>query len=197
MAAAYLVTLPDSYIARVLEDGKDSIVVYAADAEQAKEIAKSAFKWDIDAPWASATVTELAVATDWATPQLWNFRIRIRTPAGAVLHNVTVQSSAADNTVDEIAALLVTALNATTINSAAYVSGTNVLTIAAVGDAIGDHFVELSAWPTTLNERDGFSASFFGSPTHGGVAAAALTVTLVGNVDATVPPVFYASMKSA
>ncbi len=196
--ASYLVTLPTSYVARQLQDGYDSVVVNAVDAAQAKAVAKMVYGADVDVQWDNATVTDLAAATDWATPQLWNFRVKVRHPTtGDTVHNVTVKSSAGDNTIDEIAALLVTALNATAINGAAYVSATNVLTIAAVGDNIGDHYVELSAWPDGLLEQTGFSAAFFGAPTHGGIAGAALATTLAANVDGTVPPVFYSRARVA
>ena len=83
---------------------------------------------------------------------------------------------------DEIGAKLVTALNATvSIAAAAYAA--NVLTVAAVGDGLGDHTLTMKVEPPIINDAGGERKSgnevmpgFVGAIVHEGIAAAVLTV---------------------
>lgn len=190
---AYQVTLSDQSVVNTY-DGMRNFTVFATTAAQARESVRTQFGNDYLTAeiMAAATVTELAAATDWAVPNLWNFQIRFTAVNGTVRANVTVQSSAADNTVDEIAALLVTALNATILDNAAYNSTTQVLTVSTIGDAFGDHSIEVWAWPVNGARQDGASGSFFGAIVHRGITGAATQVTLAA--DAAVPPVFYSGI---
>lgn len=191
---AYLLELP-SHPGQVLHGGANAVVVFADDAAEAKLVAKAALKFDANGPWANATVTEIAAPTDWADPHIWNFQIIVNNPTTAAeLYNVTVQADATNNTVDEIAALLVTALEAAggAALTPSYVGATNVLTIAAIADNIGDHQVVVKSWPTLPEGDDSQnipSGAFFGVIVDGGIAGAVLTVTLAA--DGTVPTLAY------
>ena len=190
---AYLVTLSDQSVVQTL-NGQRNFVVFASTANQARDSVRAQFGNDYltSQIMTDATATEIAAATDWAVPGLWNFRVKFTKPNGVVLADVTVASSAGDNTIDEIAALLVTALNGTALDNASYNGTTNVLTVSSAGDNFGDHSVEVWAWPASGAQQDGVSGGFFGTITHRGSAGSACTVALAA--DATVPPVFYAGI---
>lgn len=174
---AFILTADADAPARYLIGGADTMIVVATDATEARLVAKAMDGRDNDAMWANADVTQIAAATDWATPTLWNFKITL---SGGI--TVTVQSSLTNNTVDEIAALLVTALNATAINAAAYNSSTNVLKVAAIADGIGDQTFTAVAWPELSTFTAGVNVgSFFGAHVEGGIAAADLTVQLIAD----------------
>lgn len=187
---AYIVALPERTGLTLRAGGANRFVVEAASTAIAKEMVKVYFDNAIDALIDSSdtTVTAIAAATDWADPYIWNFRVAVTSPDGAVVADVTVQSSSTNDTVDEIAALLVTALNATEdIANAAYNGSTNVLSVAGTDDALGDHKVSTAAWPEGAAVHPfGIDGGFFGSITDGGMAAAALTVALAADA-ATVP----------
>lgn len=89
---------------------------------------------------------------------------------------VAVVGDATDDTVDEIAAALVTALNGLDgIANASYNATTNTLTVAGSDDALGDQKLEVSIIPPGGSDS---IASLVGAITDGGVAAADLTVVL-------------------
>lgn len=174
---AYLVKLdPASSDSVVLENGHNGIVVEAADAAEAKEMAESAFNADA-ADWANAIVTAIVVDADFED---WTFRIRISPPTGAPLYDVSVVGTAADD-LDEIGALFETAFDALGLDST-YTEATQVMELAAIGDAIGDHTVEMFVIPpggylpgiTTMEA----------SKVHEGIAAAVLSVTFVADAPA-------------
>lgn len=72
---AFLVTLPVN--ARfTLPGGATNIVVFAADAGDAKATAKSRVSGDSDAAWAAATVVEITAETDFSSGE-WAFKVAI------------------------------------------------------------------------------------------------------------------------
>lgn len=194
---AYIVSLSSVASGLTLREGNNRFIVFAADVAGARDIVRARFTNDsIDAVLldSTTTVTAIAAATDWATPKLWNFRIRLTSPAGVDVADVTVQSSASNNTVDEIGALLVIALNADAqIAGAAYNSTTQVLTISDIADALGNHQVHASAWPDEGDEINDVSHGFFGTIVDGGIAGAVTSVALAA--DAAVPAIYYAGLK--
>lgn len=167
-----------------LKEGKDAAIVVAASSADAKQILKAYLGLPSDAAWAAATVTELTEGTDLAD---WRARVTIKDTLGAVVEQVTVTGvTVAD--FDSIAALLVTALNATSSIAAASYSTPN-LTIAAIGDGIGDHTVEVAFLaPSTWDDPEIVLASLFGTITHEGIAGAVLAVVML---DAKLPAVKY------
>lgn len=173
----YLVTLPRTTICRNLVDGADAQVVFAADATTAIQMASAKYDGDGQSWLAEATATALAAATDWIG---WAFRIQVTgTPV-----DVTVNATgAASDTMDEIGALLATALNATQIDNASYNASTNTLTVASAADNLGNRKVQVTITPP--NGKSGVPA-LVGTIVDGGVAAAALTVILP--LDAAVIP---------
>jgi hypothetical protein len=166
----------------------EALIVSAADATNAKRICRAYSSAAGDAvAWDSATATALADVACNATGALlaWTFNIVVSDTAGAEVANVTVTGAGSDDTIDEIAALLVTALNATaSIAGAAYNSTSQVLTIAETTDGIGDHTVVLTFRPPSTNlgylncHVPGLIAA---GPTHEGASGAALAMTFAAD----------------
>jgi hypothetical protein len=177
----YICKLPAGY-AGMRQRG--SVLVSAADATNAKDVAAAAFDVDANAAWAAITPTLVADVASNATGALlgYRFRVQISTPAGAELVDVEATGAGTDDTIDEIAALLVTALNATaSIAGAAYNSTTQVLTVAETTDGIGDHTLTVTVRPplgsTYLGADDSNLTGYNTAQTHEGAAGAALDVT--------------------
>lgn len=173
---AYLVTLDRNKSGHTLVQGADAMVIFAASATAAKQSAAAKFEGDGLAWLNDSTATEIVAGTDW---QGWTFRVAILGgfgTGGDEPRTVAVVGDATDNTVDEIAAALVVALNALDgIANAAYNATTNTLTVAAAADALGDQKLEVSIIPPGGSAS---IASLVGTITDGGVAAADLTVVL-------------------
>lgn len=171
---AYIV-LAASLCGATLEGHANAQVVFAANATQAKEICASKFDSD-GALWSTATVTEVTACTNWSG---WTFKIEITKgfgTGGADPNSVTVLGSDTNETIDKVAALLVTALNALpVIANASYDAATNILTVASIADGIGD-----AKLLVTITPPDGKSAiaSLVGTVVDGGIAGAVLTVIL-------------------
>lgn len=168
---AFLVKQDTNKSGRQLRNGADAMVVFAADAASAKQAAAALYDGD-GAVWtgSDASVTEIKAATDFAG---WTFKV-------AVLSNpptkVQAVGDATNNTADKIAALLVTALNATAaIAAASYDAATNTLTVAGAADALGDQSLQVQLIPPAgVSSIDGL----LGAITDGGASGDALTVVL-------------------
>lgn len=196
--ASYLVELAEGQ-AGTLKANK--MVVSAASAADAKAFCHSQYGGD-GGDWSNATVTTLADVASNADDALvgWRFHISVTSPAGALVADVTFVGDADDDTIDTIGAELATLLNATaSIANAAYVTATQVLTIAsgAGGDDLGDHTVVVEVFPPIINdaggEREnedvaipGFIAS---GPVHEQTATDPLSVTFAA--DTLVRPTLY------
>jgi hypothetical protein len=156
----------------------DAMIVSAASSDDAKAIAKSRFDGDANALWGAATVTQLAdVAAN--APGLANWRLRIRILDSDPVVSIEVIGTGTNDTVDEIAALAVTALNATSIiANAAYNATTQTLTIAGVDDALGDKTVEVEFLPPATQAGAQPIPGMVGTITDGGAEADPLTVVL-------------------
>ena len=187
---AYLVELPAN--ARTfLPDGADTVVVYANSANDAAAMAQAKYTGDSDAAWAAATVTEIAAGAD-----LEGFRLRVAVLDSSPVVDLTVKGAAAA-TVDSIAALMVTALNGTSIIAGAAYNGTsNTLTIAETTDGLGDKQVLVEFLPpvTFAGGDDAPLPDFVGAITDQGTAGSALTAVL--GADTVEVPAFYASLKA-
>lgn len=169
---------------KTLKEGVNSAVVIADSAADAKQIMKAYLGLPADGAWAGGTVTEITEAVDLEN---WRAQITIKDTSGDLVERVTVTGgSGAD--FDAIAALLVTALNATdSIAGAAY--STPNLTIAETTDNLGDCTVEVALLPpTTWNDPSIGLASLFGTITHEGNQADALAVVML---DIVLPEVKY------
>lgn len=192
MMPAYLITLDrENSGYGHLNNGADAMVVFAASATAAKEIA--AAKYDGDgAAWATeATATEIVQDADFNG---WAFKVEILGGFGAGNADpasVEVTGDATTNTIDEIGAALVTALNALTgIAGAAYNATSNTLTIAETTDGLGDQAVQVTITPP--NGKSGIP-SLVGAITDEGASGAALSVVLPA--DAAVIPIVTAAVK--
>ena len=173
---AYLVTMDRTKSGHTIVQGADAMVIFAASATAAKQAAAAKFEGDGLAWLNDSTATEIVAGTDW---QGWTFRVAILGgfgTGGDEPRTVAVVGDATDNTVDEIAAALVTALNGLDgIANAAYNATSNTLTVAAAADALGNQKLEVSIIPPGGSAS---IASLVGAITDGGVAAADLTVVL-------------------
>lgn len=187
---AYLVTLDRNKSGHNLTHGADAMVVFAASDTIAKQTAAAKFDGDGLAWLNDSTVTEITAGADWNG---WTFNVTVLGggPDGAPI-SVTVVGDATDNTVDEIAAALVTALNATQINAASYDAATNTLTIAGAADALGDQQVAVRITPP--GGKSPIDA-LVGAITDGGASGDALSVVLPA--DAAVVPRVLAAVKQA
>lgn len=188
---AYLVTLDRNKSGHQLRGGGDAMVVFATNATAAKEICAAKYPSD-GLAWANdSTATEITAASDFNG---WTLRVFIQSGLGAEgdeSGEFIVTGDATNNTIDEVAALMVTALNAhADIAGAAYNGTSNTLTLAGTTDGLGDQTVEVSLTPP-----GGESAvpSLIGTITDGGASGDALTVVLPA--DAAVIPVVRAVVK--
>lgn len=188
---AYLVTLNTEKSGHTLPGGANAMAVFAADATAAKQVCEAYFDGE-GLLWSSsdASVAEIVADADFNG---WTFKVRILGGLGVggdEPGEVVVVGDATDNTIDEVGALLVTALNALTgIAGASYNSTSNILTVAETTDSLGDQTVEVDIIPP-----NGYSsvASLVGTITDGGVAGDALTVQLP--TDAAVIPLVAAAL---
>lgn len=173
---AYLVTLDRTKSGHTIVQGADALVIFAASATAAKQAAAAKFEGDGLAWLNDSTATEIVAGTDW---QGWTFRVAILGgfgTGGDEPRTVAVVGDSTNDTVDEIAAALVVALNALDgIANAAYNATTNTLTVAGTADGLGDQKLEVSIIPPGGSAS---IASLVGTITDGGVAAANLTVVL-------------------
>jgi hypothetical protein len=153
-----------------------ALAVFAEDAAQAKAIANDYAPQDVLDAWSNVTPVEITSAVNtWVG---WTFNARVRAvTTGAIIADVAVTADATTDTIDEIGAALVTALNATTINNASYAS--NVLTLAAIADDIGTATVEVSATGPGGRVIPGI----WGAVVHQGIAGAALTAAMPADAD--------------
>ncbi len=169
--AAYLVFLPlGTNIARI--NDVNAVIAYGADAAAAKALAKAAHPAN-PTLWDNA----LAMAIGSNLPLLgWTFTVEIEGQEA-----VSVTGGWTSNTIDAIAAALVTALDALDdVAAAAYNSSTNVLTAAGVADELGD-----MALTVTVTDPNGVSQpSFFSTIVDEGDPEDALTVTFTADATA-------------
>lgn len=188
---AYLVHLPREKSGYNLTHGADAMIVFAGTADAAKQYA--AAKYDGDgAAWINdATATEIVAGTNWVG---WTFRVAVLGGFGTGSDEpraVSVVGDATNDTIDEIAAALVTALNALDgIANASYNDTTNVLTVAGAADGLGDQEVTVDITPP--NGKSSLAA-LVGSIVDGGASGDALTVALPA--DAAVIPAVLAPVK--
>lgn len=189
MAAAYLVTLP-SEGGQTLINGVNALVVYADSDTDAKVAAAAAFNGD--SKWTGATATAIAVG-DYNG---WTMRVKLYDPDDVrnPVVNVAVTGDSTNNTIDELAALMVTALNNTALlTAAAYDATGQVLTVVdASTDAYGDHILEVefthADFPVPV-------ASLVGAIADEGTAGSSdVTVTL--KADAYGPPKLYGAFRT-
>lgn len=168
-------------------DGVTALAVMAADPAQARAVANTYSAKDTPQAWNNATVTEItAASTDWTG---LTFRVAVHDPSGALIADVEAVSDATDNTIDEVGALLVAALNANdSIAGAAYDGTTNILKIAETTDGLGDHSVTVEVFNADGDRLPGL----IGAIVDEGLANAALTVALPADA-AVVPKVVAAA----
>jgi hypothetical protein len=168
-------------------NGVKGALVFAATSADALALLQAEYGDDMDSGWANATVTQIAAGADLAG---WSLRVQVLNSTGSVVSADCTVVGAAAATIDTIAALMVTALNATApIAGAAYNAGTQVLKVAETTDNLGDHRVVVEFWPPvgTLGQKSNV-AGFVASKVDVGLANAALSVTFVADAY-TVPAV--------
>ena len=173
---AYFVTLDPTKSGHTLPEGANAMVVFAEDATHAKEICSSRNPGDGAAWTTDGTATEVVQDADWVG---WTFEVSVLgglggggNEAGSAIAVGTV----GDNTIDEIAALLVIACNALTgIANSSYDAATNILTIASIADGLGDQTVQVKITPPG---GDSEVPALVGTIVDEGIAGAVLTLVL-------------------
>lgn len=179
MVAAYAVTFDsETNLGIGTLNGLKGAVVWANSSADAKALLKAQYSSDMDYLWENATYTAIAAAANLLG---WTLRIQVTTPAtGAVIADCSVLGAGSDDTIDELAALMVIALNATApIAGAAYNAGTQVLTIAETTDALGDKRV--NAWMYPPNSLFVSIPGFLSTVVDEGAGSAALSITLAAD----------------
>lgn len=185
---------------KTFKGGGNAMVVSAEDATDAKAIAAS--RYGGDSAWSDATVTELTEVTAATANAFvdWVFTLIIFT---ATPKTFTFTGTAANDTLDEVAAQLVILLNADAdIAGAAYNATTQVLTVAAgTGvDDLGDMALTISITPPAVSDSGGQTnapqniAGLVSSTTDEGVSTDDLEVTF--NADTTIVPAVKAVHKT-
>ena len=184
----------------------DAIAVSANSSTDAKAMCKSRYSGVADEAWDSATVTDIANVTGATDNALTGFRfeIDIHDTAGALVESVAYTATNANDTIDLVAAQLVTLLNDTdSIANASYNSGTQVLTVAtgAGGDDLGDHTVTVNVFPPVITDASGVQENrdinipgFVASQVHEGVATDPLSVTFAADTYV-LPKIYSAFLK--
>ena len=184
---AYMVEASRDAATRRIE-GVDTAIVFAADASTAKKVCQARWGGDSDAVWNGATVTEIVAGTNWIG---WVFRAQVFHPStGATVVDLSLTATGAgQDTIDEIGAALVTALNAlSNVAASAYNSTTQVLDVTGIADGFGDHRLVFTIKPPLAqNEGDVNISDLVGTIVHLGAAGAVLSVVLPA--DATVVPI--------
>lgn len=146
----YKVTLPSG--ACTVQDGNNSVLVFAADANDAKALAGGFSSGDA-APWASATVADVGVeATNFLGVRV---EITVTPVAGAPV--VFSAEGDGDDTVDDIGAKLAAA-GVAAGRTVTYTAGTDVLAVTITTETVtaktykklpgGDDFLVTSMAPT-------------------------------------------------
>jgi hypothetical protein len=188
---AYYVTLDRTKSGQTLFHGADAAVVFAASGAAALQRVAAQYPSDGDTWLTDGTATEIVADADFNG---WTFRVTVHGgTGGGGTDPFTAEfvGDATDNTIDEIAAQLVTLLNgATGIANAAYNATSNVLTAAGAADNLGDQ--KLSAEIIPPGAESGV-ASLVGTIVDEGSAGADLTVALPA--DAAVIPELLAVVK--
>lgn len=163
---AYLVQAPVS-TGRCLVGAADAMVIVAADAATAKDMAAAQYPADSNALWQAATVTDLSTgAADYLG---FTFCIQMTGQP-----KVRVAALAAEN-MDTWMARVATAVAAAWGTTATYTAAGNILQVASAGNNLGDKTVVAEMYPSTSETK---IAAFVGTITHQGSAGAALTVVL-------------------
>jgi len=169
---------------KTLKNNANAVVVFASTSAIAKKMAAAHFDGVGDVfDSADVTATELIAATDWNG---WTVKVIVGGGLGAGTDGATftVLADGTTNTMDEIAAALVTLINAhADIAGAEYDAATNTLTVAAIGDGIGDQQLTVEMIPPGAYEN---VPGLHGAIVDGGIAGAVLTVVLP--LDAAVIP---------
>jgi uncharacterized membrane protein YdcZ (DUF606 family) len=153
----------------------DAVMISAGSAADALAMAKSMFSGDIDARWVAATSAETEAAADMED---WTMNVTVTSPAGVVLYDETITAVATD-TLAVMAADMVTALE--TAGGASltpsYDAGTGLLTVATIGDGIGDSVLTCNVYPPLENPVA--VPGFVSTIVDEGVAGAVLTALLL------------------
>jgi hypothetical protein len=203
--AFFLVQLLPSTIGHSF-DGINACVVSAENAADARAACKSIRSGDqSSAAWDAATTTQLADVAASGANALVGYRFRVQLlnmTTKAVVADITLVGDATLDTLDEIGTELAVRLNALPlIAAAAYVGATQVLTIAAAGDTLGDHRAIVEVYPPAVLDESGVDITEkVGAPgwvtaiTDEGAAGAAVTCTFAA--DAFVIPRVLAQLRA-
>jgi len=174
---AYLVKLPTTNSAGSLLNGARNVTVFAESPADAIAMAQSQFAADSDGLWAAALTTAALAAADMTG---FTLRCIISDPVTGVVSVDVSQVGVNADVMDDLGTDIVVALNATaSIDAASYNATTNLLTVAAISDALGDQNLAVTFTPPVATSEVAITIpSFVGAIVDEGIAAAVLTVQL-------------------
>lgn len=160
--------------------GQNALIVSAADPAGA--ILMAADHFDGDSSWSDAVATALIESDlDAASSCVgYTFKVLIRGAAAQTADPIEISvTPTGTEDLDDMAALMVIALNAHAEIAAAVYSAPN-LTVAAIADGLGDASVEFQVYRTAGHGAD-LGSEFHTAVTDEGIAAADLVVALVAD----------------
>ena len=166
-----------------LINGVNKMLVSAEDAVDARALALGYSDIYPRGYWADATLSSaIVLKPDYEGVKM---RIRVYSPAGALVADATSAVGVSTDDVDDLVAKMVTALNATSaIGGAAYSTPNLTVASGGGGDDLGDHRIVATIIPATGEGGDNTTgdetlrsvSSIFDATTDEGAAADALAI---------------------
>lgn len=167
----YVVTADES---STVVEGITIMAISATNAAEAEAMASAEYLGESNLRWTAPTPVSLATPpNDWVS---YVARCKV-SKTGETTIDVSV-TGASTNTFAQFMALMVTALNATAIDNAAFTSDTLTVATGSGGDDLGDWKVEF--WLTHPNGAP-LEDLYVATITDEGVSTAALSVAFVAN----------------
>lgn len=155
--------------------GTDGFLVVADDATKARELVASLFLGDDDLKSTNVATADAFSTSAPADLTGFKFSLTLRPGGGGWVKYAVSYTAIALDDIDAVGVALAAALVAVGL-TASYNAGTNVLTVAAIGDNIGTYILTAEARAPAGEQP---IPSFFSTYVAQGIAAAAVKVTLV------------------
>jgi hypothetical protein len=185
--ATYEVAIPDNTPGVSTSHGHDVMFVEAASGADAIAIAQGQYRGARSASFAAAVATEVTVAADLSpvtnvAGEVIPFTLTVSITGDDTNETFSYEAAATDSYADVFDAMVILLNAHADIAGAAF--GSNLLTVAAIGDGIGDHTLT-----ATFTYGDGPTIpSFLSTVVHEGIAGAVLTVAT--NASVVLPTVY-------
>ena len=182
---SYKALIPPNLPGVTLKNGTNVLIVEATDATDAAALIQGHQLAQDDQLWSNATISEITVGTDLSpvvnqdSGQTNSYVLNVAIAGAGTNASFSYTAVSADSYADVFAAMVILLNDHADIAGAAFAG--NVLTVAAIGDNIGDHTVIATFTYGGVN-----IASFLGAITDGGIAGATLEIATSTSVVAPV-----------